>query len=103
MNKQLIEDEKHDNKMNIEELRERMASFIHSEYNGYLFEKDGEAIGYALIQDRTMTYCPPFFTLIVWSFGCMVIWGQIVSGSSFEEYRIAYYINNWGMKNGMGI
>lgn len=49
MNKQLIEDEKHDNKLNICELRERMSDFIHTEYNAYIFEKDGEVIGYALI------------------------------------------------------
>jgi GNAT superfamily N-acetyltransferase len=48
-NQQLIEDEKHDNKMNIEQLRERMKEFLHSEYKAYLFEDDSKTIGYALV------------------------------------------------------
>ena len=49
LNKQLIEDEQHDNKMNVEQLRERMKGFIHSDYKAYLFEENSKTIGYALV------------------------------------------------------
>jgi hypothetical protein len=49
LNKQLIEDEQHDNKMNLEQLRERMKGFIHSNYKAYLFENNFRTIGYALV------------------------------------------------------
>ncbi len=49
LNKQLIEDEQHDNPMNVEQLRERMKGFIHSDYKAYLFEKGSQTIGYALV------------------------------------------------------
>jgi len=49
MNKQLIEDERHDNPMGIEALKERMREFILGEYEAYIF-KDEEVIrGYALV------------------------------------------------------
>lgn len=49
LNKQLIEDEQHDNKMNVEQLRERMKGFINTDYEAYLFEKGPKTIGYALV------------------------------------------------------
>lgn len=49
MNKQLIEDEKHDNKMNVDQLKERMSRFINSEYNAYFFCVENDTIGYALV------------------------------------------------------
>jgi GNAT superfamily N-acetyltransferase len=49
LNNQLIEDERHDNQMNIEQLKERMRTFINTDYNAYKFELDGEIIGYALV------------------------------------------------------
>lgn len=49
MNKQLIEDEKSDNPMNLVELKERMKSFIESDYNAYFFVVSDEIVGYALI------------------------------------------------------
>ncbi|NSW92426.1 MAG: GNAT family N-acetyltransferase [Firmicutes bacterium] len=62
LNKQLIEDEKHDNKMNIEQLRERMKGFIHTDYVAYLFERNSETIGYALIDHtRKPLYLRQFF------------------------------------------
>ncbi len=49
MNKQLIEDEKHDNPMNLCQLNERMYEFIHSDYNAYIFQLENKVIGYALV------------------------------------------------------
>lgn len=49
MNKQLIEDEKHDNKMNVEQLKERMNNFINSDYNAYFFNLGSDVVGYALV------------------------------------------------------
>lgn len=62
LNKQLIEDEQHDNKMNLEQLRERMKGFIHSDYKAYLFENDFKTIGYALVDHtRNPLYLRQFF------------------------------------------
>jgi len=36
MNKQLIEDEQHDNPMDVAALKERMNGFIHNDYDAYL-------------------------------------------------------------------
>jgi GNAT superfamily N-acetyltransferase len=52
LNKQLIEDEQHDNKMNIEQLKERMEGFINTDYKAYLFKENGEVRGYALVNHR---------------------------------------------------
>ncbi len=52
MNKQLIEDEKHDNKMSEEQLKERMNKFISSDYNAYFFERGSDVVGYALVNNR---------------------------------------------------
>lgn len=35
LNKQLIEDEQHDNKMNVEQLKERMTAFLNTDYHAY--------------------------------------------------------------------
>jgi len=62
MNKQLIEDEKHDNKMNTDQLKDRMRGFIEGNYNAYLFLKDGEVAGYALVDmSRDPLYIRQFF------------------------------------------
>jgi ribosomal protein S18 acetylase RimI-like enzyme len=62
LNKQLIEDEKHDNKMNVEQLRERMKGFIHTDYKAYIFEDGSRTIGYALIDhSRKPLYLRQFF------------------------------------------
>ncbi|MBO9608838.1 MAG: GNAT family N-acetyltransferase [Paenibacillaceae bacterium] len=50
LNKQLIEDERHDNPMNVEQLAARMKAWIDSEYRAYLFETGGQVVGYALIR-----------------------------------------------------
>jgi predicted acetyltransferase len=62
MNKMLIEDEKHDNKMNIEQLKDRMKEFISSYYNAYLFKNDNTVVGYALVDmQKNPLYIRHFF------------------------------------------
>ncbi|WP_027084401.1 GNAT family N-acetyltransferase [Cohnella panacarvi] len=61
-NKQLIEDEQHDNKMNLVQLKERMRSFITTDYNAYLFFEENEIVGYALVNhERSPLYLRQFF------------------------------------------
>ena len=48
LNKQLIEDEKSDNTMNIEELKARMHGFLENDYDAYFFMEENKIIGYAL-------------------------------------------------------
>ncbi len=62
MNKQLIEDEKHDNPMNLNQLNERMYGFIHSDYNAYIFQLENKVIGYALVNYlKSPIYLRQFF------------------------------------------
>ncbi len=62
LNKQLIDDEKSDNKMNVSQLKERMFGFIHSEYDAYLFMDGNEIIGYALVKNtQSPLYLRQFF------------------------------------------
>lgn len=62
MNKQLIEDEKHDNKMDTDQLKDRMRRFIEGNYKAFLFLKDGEVVGYALVDmTRDPLYIRQFF------------------------------------------
>lgn len=62
LNKQLIEDEQHENKMSVEQLRERMKKFINSDYKTYLFEENSKTIGYALVDHtRQPLYLRQFF------------------------------------------
>lgn len=49
LNKQLIEDEKSDNNMNLAELEARMRIFLEKDYCAYFFIKDVYVIGYALV------------------------------------------------------
>ena len=49
LNKQLIEDEMSDNVMSIEELKNRMTTFLDTDYEAYFFTVNSEVIGYALI------------------------------------------------------
>ena len=49
LNKQLIEDEKSDNKMELMELEDRMRSFLNGDYCAYFFMSGSEVQGYALI------------------------------------------------------
>lgn len=56
-NKQLIEDEKSDNPMNIKQLEERMKGFLKGEYEAYFFQEENHVIGYALVK----TNCKPYY------------------------------------------
>lgn len=49
LNKQLIDDEKSDNPMTINELENRMSAFLNTEYSAYFFIVDSQVIGYALV------------------------------------------------------
>ena len=51
LNKQLIEDEKSDNFMNINELESRMKGFLETDYSAYFFIENNQIIGYALIRN----------------------------------------------------
>ena len=54
MNKQLIEDEGHDNPMTVQQLIERMEGFLSRDYTALLFaDSDGVTVGYALINKAT--------------------------------------------------
>ena len=57
MNKQLIEDEKASNPMDIGELKNRMTDFLNNGYKAFFFIVDGKIVGYALID---MTNEPKF-------------------------------------------
>ena len=57
LNKQLIDDEKSDNPMNISELEERMSGFLSSEYDAYFFVVEEKVIGYALVKNT----CNPLY------------------------------------------
>ncbi len=50
-NKQLIEDEKSDNQMNLEELKARMKMFLETGYSAYFFLEGDEVLGYALVNE----------------------------------------------------
>ncbi len=53
LNKQLIEDEKSDNHMDMEELKSRMETFLRTDYNAYFFLEENEVVGYALVNVHT--------------------------------------------------
>ena len=55
LNKQLIDDEKSDNPMNINELENRMKGFLETDYSAYFFIEDSQIIGYALIKNTSNT------------------------------------------------
>lgn len=44
LNKQLIEDEKSDNLMNINELESRMKGFLETDYSAYFFIEDSQTL-----------------------------------------------------------
>ncbi len=63
MNHQLIADEGHRNPMNVEQLRERMATWLAGEYRGVVFEQSPETLGYALyrIEEKARVHLRHFF------------------------------------------
>ena len=50
LNLQLIEDEKSDNPMTVEELEDQMSEFMNGDYNAYFYRDEGNIIGYALVR-----------------------------------------------------
>jgi GNAT superfamily N-acetyltransferase len=50
-NKQLIEDEGHDNTMSLEELVARMRNWLTTEYQALIFEDPAAPVAYALLRD----------------------------------------------------
>jgi len=50
MNRRLIEDEGHRNRMTLEQLGERMEGFLRGEYTAILFLEATEVVGYALLR-----------------------------------------------------
>ena len=56
-NKQLIEDEKSNNPMSVEELGERMTGFLNTEYDAYFFLVEEAVVGYALVKNS----CAPLY------------------------------------------
>ncbi len=62
LNRQLIEDEGHDNPMNNIALKERMRQFIHTHYKAFLFYHGSYLVGYALVDvNRKPLYLRHFF------------------------------------------
>lgn len=62
MNKQLIEDEKHDNSMSLDQLTQRMREFLAGGYGAYLFSTGEESVGYALVNESlSPKYLRQFF------------------------------------------
>lgn len=62
LNKQLIEDEKSDNTMTLEQLKIRMRDFLESEYNAYFFMEEDCIAGYALVRHTSKPlYLRQFF------------------------------------------
>jgi len=62
MNKQLIEDEKHDNPMSVSELKQRMEGFIAGDYLALLGMEKDNIIGYALVNKNAKPlYLRQFF------------------------------------------
>lgn len=55
LNRMLIEDEKAENTMTLPQLEQRMAEFLTSDYQAFLFEVDRKHVGYALVN---MTAAP---------------------------------------------
>jgi ribosomal protein S18 acetylase RimI-like enzyme len=62
LNRQLIEDEGHDNPMNTAQLKERMKQFIHTHYKALIFYQGIYCVGYALMDvNRRPLYLRHFF------------------------------------------
>ncbi|WP_151736387.1 GNAT family N-acetyltransferase ['Paenibacillus yunnanensis' Narsing Rao et al. 2020] len=62
LNKQLIEDEQHDNPLNVAGLKERMRGFLETDYRAYKFMAGPAVAGYALVNhSRKPLYLRQFF------------------------------------------
>ena len=56
MNKRLIEDERHPNKMDVQQLSERMTGWLKGEYNCYIVTEDSSTVAYCLFRDDCKYY-----------------------------------------------
>ena len=62
LNKQLIEDEGHDNPMDVLQLEQRMLQFLSNDYSAYYFMENDRVIGYGLVQESVQPlYLRHFF------------------------------------------
>ncbi len=62
LNKELVEDEKQDNKLDITQLKERMRSFMQAGHKYFIFEITPRIIGYCLVDiTRDPVYLKQFF------------------------------------------
>ncbi len=52
MNLQLIQDERHRNRMTLPELEQRMRDWLATEYRAVLFDEDQQAVAYALYREH---------------------------------------------------
>jgi hypothetical protein len=55
-NKDLIEDERHRNRMSVDELADRMARWLAGEYQAIIFEMDGRFAAYALFREHPVEH-----------------------------------------------
>jgi GNAT superfamily N-acetyltransferase len=53
LNRQLIDDEGHRNRMSVPELEQRMRGWLAGEYRGVIFEDGGEVVAYALFREQS--------------------------------------------------
>ncbi|MEM7478493.1 MAG: GNAT family N-acetyltransferase [Planctomycetota bacterium] len=61
-NRQLILDERHRNRMSVEELEVRMREWLAAEYDAYIFTRDSVPVGYVLFRtDDDFVYVRQFF------------------------------------------
>ena len=51
MNKRLIEDERHPNPMNVQQLTQRMSEWLQGEYTCYLATEDNNTVAFCLFRD----------------------------------------------------
>jgi GNAT superfamily N-acetyltransferase len=62
MNRSLIVDEGHRNRMSLDELSERMRGWLEGEYRAVIFDEEGTCVGYALFkQAPDWIYLRQFF------------------------------------------
>ncbi len=64
MNRQLIVDEGHRNRMSLAELEDRIAEWLRGDYRAALFEDGGQVVGYALYRtEPDHVYLRQFFVV----------------------------------------
>lgn len=101
MNFQLIRDEGHRNSMDVQQLRDRMASWLSGEYEAVVFEDDGTPVGYALFRRepdfvylRQLFVAPAHRRLGVARQALSWLWSN--AWSSVQRLRIDVLVGNTG-------